>query len=420
MHNVPIAQSILEAEYIDEEQKESDRKQADEAIHVEAANGEQHSRSADMSLSDAGEDGTEQVENGILLQHGSKSNSASNDNGDAQMFEVNGLTEFARKKDGFTEDMPTTPNVRQSHSIANGITRGALGCFPGVNSSVNPAAVPAQTKGKSPDRNGSRSQQKSPVVGTIVERSSPSEKSKLLSSFIDLTTPKPSRQQGAPVHAAVSVEDSTSVSLALRAKCSRQAVRFKPDCFNQLESAVREFLDLSCKAETQSSSVEVLHDLITGCASSALAASHNVLNKSEKTNITHQVILQWAGLTCHCGGDKAAESESGDATEISGSLRQLGFNGSPILSTEQATPNRQASSKKSRKRKKSRLSLLDSQSPPAKRLSISAPETSHAQPVGLVSPMKQTNSKSYTCLRPVIRAVKNMVNDLSSNKESNR
>jgi hypothetical protein len=200
----------------------------------------------------------------------------------------------------------------------------------------------------------------------------------------------------------------------------RRAVRFKPDCFHQLESVVREFLDLSCKPDNWTSSVEVLHDLITGCASSALAASHNVLSKSEKTNITHQVILQWAGLTCHCGGDKAAESEFG-AADMGGNLRQLALNGSSIPSTEQAKPISQSSSRKSKKRKKSRLSLLDIQAPPSKRLSVSTPETSHALPVGLVSPMKQTDSKnSYTCLRAVIRAVKSMVNDLSSSKELSR
>lgn len=420
MHDLPIAKSILEDEYIEEEQQESDRKLGDESTHIKAANGEHNSRSSEVSLSEAGEGGTEQAENGLIFQHGSKSNCASDNNGDTRSSEDNGLTEVALKKDGFTEDMPTTPNVRESQPIANGITRGALGCFPGEKSRVNPTAVPAETKGKSPHRNGSRSDQKSPAVETIVERGLLSERSKLLSSFIDLATPEPSRQQGAPVNATLPVEDSTSVSPALRAKSLRQAVRFKPDCFHQLESVVREFLDLSCKADTSNSSVEVLHDLITGCASSALAASHDVLNKSEKTNITHQVILQWAGLTCHCGGDKAAESDFG-ATDIGGGLRQLALNGSQTLSTEQATPISQASSRKSKKRKKSRLSLSDSQAPPAKKLSISAPESSHALPVGLVSPMKQTNSKrSYTCLRPVIRAVKNMVDDLSSSKESSR
>lgn len=420
MQNLPIAKSILEDEYVQEEQQGSDRKQGDETTHAEVANGEHHSRSTEASLLESDAGGIEQVENGFMLQHGSKSNCASNDNVDAQRLEVNGLTDVSNKKDGFTEEMPTTPNARGIQLKANGIAGGTLEFFPGEISTVNPAVLPAGTKCKAPDRNGSRSQQKSPAIETNVERDLSGEKVKLLSSFIDLITPEPSRKQGAPVHAAQPVEDSTPVCPALRAKGLPQAVRFKPDCFHQLESVVREFLDLSCKADISNSSVEVLHDLITGCASSALAASHNVLNKSEKTNITHQVILQWAGLTCHCGGDKTAESEVG-AMEMGGSSRQLAFSSSQILSTEQMTPISQASSRKSKKRKKSRLSLLDSQAPPAKRLSISAPETSHALPAGLVSPMKQTNSKkSYTCLRPVIRAVKNMVDDFSSSKESNR
>lgn len=407
MQDLPIAKSIVEDEYIVEDQQdrqESDQKQGYKMTDVEAANGERHS--TEVFLSETGEGGSEQVENGFLPRRDSKSNCASSDKGDSQTFGVNGLTEAILEEDVFTEKM--IPNVRESQPLANGIARGALGYCPGEHSPVDAAPVSARTKFKhpvSPDRNGGRSPRKSPAVETTVERTLLSEKSRLLSSFRASITPDASLRQGAPVHP---VEGEVS-----KAKCLRQAVHFKPDCFLQLQSVVREFLDLSCKTETLNSSVEVLHDLITGCASSALAASQNVLNKSEKTNITHQVILQWAGLTCHCGGGKAVELDF-SASGMDGSPRQLSLNGSP---TPSATPTGQASSRKSKKRKKSRLSFSDFQAPPAKRSSSSASETS--LPVGLVSPMKQTNStKGYTCLRPVMRAVKTMVDDLSSSKES--
>lgn len=412
MHHLPIAKSIVEDEYIVEDQQdhlESDQKQGDETIHVEAANGEHHS--TEVLLAEAGEGGSEQVENGFVPRQDSKKTSGLNDNRNSQTLGFNGLTEAVLKKDVFTEKMPITPNLHESQPLANGTVRGAPGFFPGENSLVDAAPVSAMAKCKhpvSPDRNGGISQHKSLTAETTVARALPSEKSKLLSSFRGSFTPEASLRQDAAVHA---VEGEAS-----RMKCLRQAVRFKPDCFRQLESVVREFLDLSCKTETSHSSVEVLHDLITGCASSALAASQNVLNKSEKTNITHQVILQWAGLTCHCGGGCPVELDFA-ATGTDVSPRQFSLNGSPTLSRKQSTPTGQASSRKTKKRKKSRLSFSDFQAPPAKRPSISISETS--LPVGLISPMKQTNStKSYTCLRPVIRAVKTLVDDLSSSKES--
>lgn len=407
MQNLPISKSIVEDEYIVQDQQdrqESDQKQDDETADVEAANGEHHD--TEVLLSEAGEGGSQEVENGFVPRQDSQSNCALNDKRDSQAVGVNGSTEAVLKKDAFTEKTPMISNVPESRPLANGTARGALGFYPGENSLVDAAPVSAMTKSKnlSPDRNGSRSPQKSPAIETTVE------KSKLLSSFRDSVTPEASMREGISVHA---VEGEIS-----RVKGLRQAVCFKPDCFRQLESVVREFLDISCETETSKSSVEVLHDRITGCASSALATSQNVLNKSEKTNITHQVILQWAGLTCHCGGGRPMELDFG-ATGMDGSPRQLSLNGSPTQLTKQATPTGQASSRKSNKRKKSRLSFSEFQAPPAKRPSISASEAS--PPVGLVSPMKQTNStKSYTCLRPVIRAVKAMVDDLSSSKNPNR
>lgn len=401
MHNLPIAKSLVEDDYIVEDQQdhqESDQKQSDETIRAEAANGEDHSTAVLSPKTGGG--GSEQVENGFVPRQDSKSNSASSDSPELGS---------VLKNDVFTEKMPVTSNVRESQALSNGIARGALGFCPRENSLLDAVPVSVMTNCKhpvSPDRNGDRSLHRSPVVETTVEKTLPSEKSRLLSSLRGSITPEARLRVDGPVH---DVDGEVS-----KVKSLRQAVRFKPECFRQLERVVREFLDVSCKTETSNSSVEVLHDLITGCASSALAASQNVLNKSEKTNITHQVILQWAGLTCHCGGGRPVDLNFG-ATGMDGSPRQLSFIVSPTLSTKQTTPTGQASSGKVKKRKKSRLSFSDFQSPPAKRPSISASETS--LPVGVVSPMKQINSsKSYTCLRPVTRAIKTMVDELSRGK----
>lgn len=397
MHNLPIAKSIVDDDYTVEDEKDqedSDKKQSDDIISVEAGNGERQSTEAE--LVEPSEDGSEQVSRQDLK------NSLASNGKDSEALGLNDLTEASFKKDVVTEEMPVTPNFHEIQPSANGIVRAATHL---ENSLVDVSLASEKTKCKhlvSSERNGGKSQKKSPTAETTPERCLLSENGGRLSSFRGSITPEASLRQVDPVEGEVS-----------RMKPLRQSVRFKPDCFRQLESVVREYLDLSCKAETSDFSLEVLHDLITGCASSALAASQSVLSKSEKTNITRQVILQWAGLTCHCGGGRPVELDIA-APGMDGSPRQLSSNGSP----KQATPTGQTSSRRSKKRKTSRLSFSDFPAPPAKRPSISVPET--PLPVGLISPMKHSNStKSYTCLRPVIRAVKCMVDCLSSSRDSN-
>lgn len=210
-------------------------------------------------------------------------------------------------------------------------------------------------------------------------------------------------QEGTPLHPIVPSQGATPDSPLLRRKIKQRSLRFKPECLDKLQSVVKVFMQDSCNKEGVGDSVEAVHDVVSGCALSALAASQRLLCSSERTKTTHQIILQWAELTCQCGGDKVAGGNITDRRE------GVSPNGLTTSYDEPSIANGVPAGNPT-KRKRSKLRASKFPIPPAKRLAIMTGETRCARPapspLGLVSPLKQTNKReAYICLCPISRVI---------------
>lgn len=433
MHNLPIAKSILEFSYEEEELQDCSPQHpqdVDEDNEVEAVNGHHGQEPAAMAAVVAYEGGSEAInsldECSPPLQN-FKTNCILKVNGCTQKQVTSGSSAHPIKKVGFIDDILKTSRIISEGTETDGKFKGlsergnSSGCG-GQGGFAGPAPDDGRSKEPVlPASNVVHHQQQSEAAGVLAGNS----QQPLLCNA--LQTAEACLEDRTPSHTSVPMEGSTSTSPVSKRKTFPQAVYFKADCLRQLELAVKEFLSMSCKEQGLGASLEALHDLVTGCAASALAASQNVLCKSEKTKITHQVILHWAGLTCHCGSDKAVESPA--STSGAGETpKQPSFHTPPPTISCDSTSSyldelQRFSRKRKRSKSRSRSRASDILPSPAKKPTTSTPGAPSVlplpSPMGLMSPMKQTNSSiTYTCLRPVTRVVSNLIPKLRVDKEA--
>lgn len=430
MHNLPIAKSILEFSYEEEELQDCSPQhpqEVDEDNEAEA-NGHHGQEPAAMAAVVTYEGGSEAInsldEYSPPLQN-FKTNCILKVNGCTQKQVTSGSSAHPIKKVGFIDDI-----LKTSRIISEGTVTDAK--FKGLSERGNSSGFGGQGGFSSPAPDDGTSEEPVLPASNVVHHQQQSEAAAVITgnsqrplSCNALQRAEACSEDRTPSHTSVPMEGSTSTSPVSKRKTFPQAVYFKADCLRQLELAVKEFLSLSCKEQGLGASVEALHDLVTGCAASALAASQNVLCKSEKTKITHQVILHWAGLTCHCGSDKAVESPA--STSGAGETpKQPPFHTPPPTILYDSTGSyldelQRFSRKRKRSKSRSRSRASDIQPSPAKKPTSSTPGTPSVlplpSPMGLMSPLKQTNSSiTYTCLRPVTRVVSNLIRKLTVDK----
>lgn len=418
MHNLPIAKSILEFSYEEEELQDCSPQhpqEGDEDNEVEAVNGHHGQGPAAVVAHEGGSEATNSLDECSPPLQNFRMNCILKVNGCMQKQVTSGSSAHPIKKVGFIDDILKTSRIIREEAEIDGK-------FKGVSERGNSSSRgPEDGRSKEPvlpTSNVVQHQQESEAAGVIAANN----KRPLLCNALGRA--EACLVNRTPSHASVPMEGSTSTSPVSKRKTFLQAVYFKADCLHQLELVVKEFLSTSCKEQGLGASVEALHDLVTGCAASALAASQNVLCKSEKTKITHQVILHWAGLTCHCGSDKAVESPA-SSSGGGQTPKQLSFHTPPPAISYDSTSSylQRWTRKRKRSRSRSRSQASDILPSPAKKPTTLTPGAPSVQPLlspmGLMSPMKQTNSSmTYTCLRPVIRVVSNLIPKLKVDKEA--
>jgi hypothetical protein len=221
-----------------------------------------------------------------------------------------------------------------------------------------------------------------------------------------------SLEKGDIICSSVDQQCPSILSPLQRSKQKQQALCVKPECLEQLETVVKNFLEMSIKKEGSVSSAEALHDLVSSCVATLMAASQKVLSSFHRSKTAQQVIFQWAELTCQCRGNKTGGQgpENGQGVDS----RQAPMNGKTRCSTECTAVVVSDGVHVSWKKKRKRSSISGNPSSLKRRAVMSCAEASHPVPapslLELVSPLKQTDKhKAFICLGPVTRAITDLM-----------
>jgi hypothetical protein len=217
-----------------------------------------------------------------------------------------------------------------------------------------------------------------------------------------------SLEKGDIISSSVHQQCPSILSPLQRSKQKQQALCVKPECLEQLETVVKNFLEMSIKKEGLVSSAEALHDLVSSCVATLMAASQKVLSSFHRSKTAQQVIFQWAELTCQCQGNKTGGKgpENGQGVDS----RQAPMNGKMRYSTECTSVVVSDAVHVSWKNKRKRSSISGNPSSLKRRAVMSCAEASRPVPAPslseLVSPLKQTDKhEAFICLGPLTRAI---------------
>jgi hypothetical protein len=218
--------------------------------------------------------------------------------------------------------------------------------------------------------------------------------------------------KGDIICSSVHQQSPSILSPLQRSKQKQQALCVKPECLEQLETVVKNFLEMSIKKEGLVSSAEALHDLVSSCVATLMVASQKVLSSFHRSKTAQQVIFQWAELTCQCRGNKTGGKgpENGQGVDS----RQAPMNGKMGCSTECTAVIVSDAVHVSWKNKRKRSSISGNPSSLKRRAVMSCAEASRPVPAPslseLVSPLKQTDKhEAFICLGPVTRAITDLV-----------
>jgi hypothetical protein len=219
--------------------------------------------------------------------------------------------------------------------------------------------------------------------------------------------------KGDIICSSVHQQSPSILSPLQRSKQKQQALCVKPECLEQLETVVKNFLEMSIKKEGLVSSAEVLHDLVSSCVATLMVASQKVLSSFHRSKTAQQVIFQWAELTCQCRGNKTGGKgpENGQGVD---SRQAQPMNGKMGCSTECTAVIVSDAVHVSWKNKRKRSSISGNPSSLKRRAVMSCAEASCPVPAPslseLVSPLKQTDKhEAFICLGPVTRAITDLV-----------